>query len=130
MLPHNHGPYVHISEQWTDEAHAQQACMHVQPSIRYGLNYVVQMRTEVVMARAKKALITSQEMPRNEGKEGNRPLNKRTMDQIDGCGHLIEWMVTTVSISIWYYSLVWCEKIVLYLLPTYYLLFYKFFSIF
>ena len=46
--------------------------MHVQPSIRYGLNYVVQMRTEVVMAKAKKALITSQEMPRNERKEGNR----------------------------------------------------------
>ena len=52
------------------------------------------------MAKAKKALITSQEMPRSERKEGNRPLNKRTMDQIDGCGHLIEWMVTTLSISI------------------------------
>ena len=124
MLQHNHGPYVHISEQWTDEAHAQQACMHVQPSIRYGLNYVVQMRTEVVMARAKKALITSQEMPRNEGKEGNRPLNKRTMDQIDGCGHLIEWMVTTLSISIWY-ILLWCEKIVLHYHSSFYIFLIK-----
>ena len=76
--------------------------MYIQPapSISYSLNYVVQTHTEVVMAKAKKALITSQEMPRNERKEGNRPLNKRTMDQIDGCGHLIEWMVTTLSISI------------------------------
>ena len=78
--------------------HARAAALYTLQGL---LNYIVQTSTEVVMAKAKKALITSQEMPRNERKaEGNRPLNKRTMDQIDGCGHLIEWMVTTLSISI------------------------------